>query len=416
MADPQDDFDSAAETEEEPVAPLPARPRLILLSPWQQDLDLNTKQGKALWDEGIKPLEAKFSGKGQDLPEFLSLFRDRARKCFWMDVLTFGGLNLIDNYGRITLPQVIQAANQRRTVMPSTLAEARPSINSLMMYYFLKESLESAPRKKLINKDGLINQDGPTLLKLVLDDTFVATQASTFNTKEKLYNMHPKNYKWNVQLLNQSVREIKLDLTAAGHEPDDTDMIINIFRAYGYFTNEDFISATSYWKNEWNSGVLQTSEELMQKADAKYDELKSLGTWSKKSAKDDQIVALTAKIKDLTKSKVNNQAKLQGSTNNKKYVTPSWKYDRTLSKTSILEKNNKVFKWCEGPGHGNKGMWVRGHEPGKCSANYSKPSNSMSKLDKTALTSIIKSSSDLYSLSDFEIESKVEAMLAIMSS
>ena len=44
----------------------------ILISPWQGTIDLSTKTGKALWDEGIKPLETKFSGLGKDVVRFLA--------------------------------------------------------------------------------------------------------------------------------------------------------------------------------------------------------------------------------------------------------------------------------------------------------------------------------------------------------
>ena len=36
----------------------------ILLSPWDGDINLSTKTGKSLWDEGTRPLENKFSGSG----------------------------------------------------------------------------------------------------------------------------------------------------------------------------------------------------------------------------------------------------------------------------------------------------------------------------------------------------------------
>ena len=58
------------------------------------------------------------------------------------------------------------------------------------------------------------------LLKLVLDDTFIASQASTFTIKDKFYDLNLKKYKWNVQTLNQDVREKQVDLIAAGHGSD----------------------------------------------------------------------------------------------------------------------------------------------------------------------------------------------------
>ena len=46
----------------------------------------------------------------------------------------------------------------------------------------------------------------------------------------------------------------------------------------------------------------------MNKADAKYEELRALGTWGKKS-NNEQIVALTAKITELQKSSPNKSNK-----------------------------------------------------------------------------------------------------------
>jgi len=223
----------------------------ILLSPWQGDIDLNTKAGKMLWDEGIKPLETKFSGYGKDLARFLADLKNRAEKCQWMGILTFPyRRTLLKNYGEITMSQVTMARDIRNATEALTLAQARPRINSLMMFYFLYDSLGPLPQKKLSTKLEDIQQDGPTLLKTVLDHTFVATQASTFTIKEKFYDLSLKKYKWNVFMLNQDVREKMADLEAAGHASDQTDVMISLFRAYNTSTNEEFISAVSFWKNE----------------------------------------------------------------------------------------------------------------------------------------------------------------------
>ena len=129
-------------------------------------------------------------------------------------------------------------------------------------------------------------------------------------------------------MLNQDVREKLADLTAAGHSADKTDIIISLFQAYNTTTNEDFRGAITYWKNKWNSKVWTTPDELMQRADSKYMELKNMGTWGKRAAKDDQFVALTNKIDKLTKQKAN-----KGNTSNSenKSAPPKWKYDRSLS-------------------------------------------------------------------------------------
>jgi hypothetical protein len=105
-----------------------------------------------------------------------------------------------------------------------------------------------------------------------------------------------KIYKWNVQQLNQDVRKKLTDLIAAGHASDATDIIISVFWAYKTANNDEFLNAVDFWKNEWNSKIITTPEALMNCADNKYIELRDLGTWGKRSAKDDQLIALTAQL------------------------------------------------------------------------------------------------------------------------
>jgi hypothetical protein len=404
-------------------APGPAQvlPPTILLSPWDGDLDLSQKTGKALWDEGIKPLENKFSGNGRDLVRFLADVTNRTKKCKWQAQLTIAGKNLLTNYGEITIAEV-EAARALRLAAPVTsLADARPKVNALMLYFFIYDSLGEVPQKKLSTKLSYIDQDGPLLLKVVLDQTFVATQASTFAIKEKFYALTLKQYKWNVQLLNQDVREKLVDLLAAGNASDETDILISLFRAYKTATNEEFLHAVDYWKNEWSAGSLITAEALMDKADKKYAELRDLGTWGKRSAKDDQIVALLSQVDALKKQGGGNAGKGEGKkpTAGNKKKGPQWKFDRSASSTNELTKNGKTYKWCTGPGHNKTPMWVV-HEPGQCTGDKSgvKKDNKPNQAGKTmynrqALTSILKKRGDL---TEEEVESKVDAMIAVMSS
>ena len=202
----------------------------ILISPWQGTIDLSTKTGKALWDEGIKPLETKFSGLGKDVVRFLADVKNRVHKCEWMDIVTFDNdRDLLNNWGRITKEEVIEARDTRDLLQVTNLQEARPQINALMMFHFLYDSLGTVPQKKISTRLASIQQDGPLLLKFVLDDTFIATTATTFTIKENFYDLNLKRYKWNVELMNQDVSEKMVDLIAAGHESDQTDVIIALF-------------------------------------------------------------------------------------------------------------------------------------------------------------------------------------------
>lgn len=153
------------------------------------------------------------------------------------------------------------------------LAKARPKINTLMMYYFLYDSLDSYLQKKLSTKLKETKQNRLMLLKFVLTDTFVATKAATFNIKEKFFEFNLKTYKWNVISMNQNVQEKRANLITAQTSTNDTDVIISLLCAYDGTSNEEFQSFVAFWRNQWESNIIIDAEGLMQKADAKYEEL-----------------------------------------------------------------------------------------------------------------------------------------------
>ena len=388
----------------------------ILLSPWDGDIDLSNKNGKSLWDEGIKPLENKFSGAGRDLSRFLADVANRAKKCKWQTILTINNKSLLTHYGEIDIQHVEAEKTLRGQVQATTLAQARPQVNALMLYHFVYDSLGPTPQKKVSTKIDDIDQDGPLLLKTVLDQTYMATHASTFSIKERFYELNLKNYKWDVQALNQDVREKLVDLIAAGNPSDRTDTIISLFRAYKTATNEEFFHSIDFWKNEWNSGSLTTADQLMDKADQKFVELQDLGTWGKRSAKDEQIIALTSQVETLQRGSGNTKEGDKKSNNNN--TNKKWKYDRSITSEKELKKNDKTYHWCTGPGHNETGMWVL-HAPGSCT-NGSKQNNGTKKgqndapktTDKQALTTMLEAKGFL----EDEMESKMEAILAVMDS
>ena len=92
----------------------------------------------------------------------------------------------------------------------------------------------------------------------------------------------------------------------------------------------------------------------MMRADAKYVELKTMGTWGKRSDKDEQIIALTAKVNELSKD----EKKKFKDNDDKKNQTPKWKYDRSLSKADTLERHGKTYllvHWTRTQGEANVG-------------------------------------------------------------
>ena len=71
-----------------------------------------------------------------------------------------------------------------------------------------------------------------------------------------------------------------------------------------------------------------------------------------------------------------------------------WKFNKSLGNNNKLNFNGSQYSWCEGPGHGNRGMWVK-HAPGTCTNNGSKTNsngnnNSSSANNANARTNIKK--------------------------
>ena len=65
----------------------------------------------------------------------------------------------------------------------------------------------------------------------------MATQTSVLSIRKRFHNLHLKHYKWNVIMLNQAVREMIVDLQAAGHKEDDQSVMLLLFDAYATTTN-----------------------------------------------------------------------------------------------------------------------------------------------------------------------------------
>ena len=173
----------------------PQEPLMIIVSPWQQDIDLRTKQGSNLWNEGTKPIDEKFTGQGRDVPRFIAIIKNHVSKCYLTGIIMINGKNLLSDYGTMSLEEVKRARDVRNMIIPTTLRQAQSKIKAQMLFHFIYSSLGSLPLRKISTRLEEIQQDGPTLLKVVLVDTFVATQAHTFKVKEQLYDLQLKAFK-----------------------------------------------------------------------------------------------------------------------------------------------------------------------------------------------------------------------------
>jgi hypothetical protein len=99
---------------------VPSVPVMIIVSPWQQDINLTTKHGSSLWNEGTKPVDEKFNGQGRDVPRFIALIKNHVSKCYLTEIIMINGKSLLSDYGTTSLEEVKRARDIRNAVIPMT--------------------------------------------------------------------------------------------------------------------------------------------------------------------------------------------------------------------------------------------------------------------------------------------------------
>jgi hypothetical protein len=340
----------------------------IIFSPYELKLDMSDKVGSKLFKEGAEKLPTKFTGEVKDFRLFINYLSSCATECCWdTTILEFvvngETLNLIKDYGRIPMQMITDARDLRNSITPVTNADARPRIDSRMMFKCLESSIDDKVYRQIMSKLTDISRDGPTMFKQITVGTFTTTQAQTFSIKTELYSMDLKRHKHNILKFHLNVDD-KIDtLNAVGKPPADDDIVIGLFKAYDTSNNALFKEYVRFLKSEYNEGRFTNRKDLMHKVEAKYDELCIENKWKVAKQEDDaNIIALNAMLKNYVKT---DDSKKKSKDNK----TPSWKYEKSVSPNGVYSKNVdgviKEYKWCDGPGHGGKGMWVL-HEPGAC--------------------------------------------------
>jgi hypothetical protein len=97
-----------------------------------------------MWEEGIEPLDRKFTGTAKDMTRFMGDLKVRVNKCRYADILRFGHLSLHTDHGQIAMTTVGSARDAfKARAPPKTLVEAQEGIHRLMMFHFLYDSLEN---------------------------------------------------------------------------------------------------------------------------------------------------------------------------------------------------------------------------------------------------------------------------------
>ena len=224
-----------------PAPPAPAVPAADpLMSPYEGGpLDLASQHGSSLFHNGSLALASKFMGKVNALQLFLANLKTRAKMCHWghpshgilMVAVNGNNYNLLDDYGKITEPQVQVA----QTAHNAADASPRSKQNSHMMYECIRASITEEANLSLTSRDQDFHEDGLSLFYHVVSQLFTAIFSNAQATCDNLSDFHLKRFKYNIiQVINyisSAVMTLK-PASSAGGTITDQEILYFQFKVY----------------------------------------------------------------------------------------------------------------------------------------------------------------------------------------
>ena len=326
-----------------------------------------------------------------NMHHFLKLLRHRANENGWDSDVT-GVLwvpedhqdqdsalrYLPTEYGRVTMEQI---TNFERSYLG---LETRASQDGYMIFKCLMNSLSKEARMKIetweseymiTNDQGTIVPSGNLLLKVIIRESHLDTNATTQSIRMKMSNLDEYMSKIgsDITKFNGYVKLLEGSLIARGQRSEA--LLSHLFKGYLAASDKTFIKYINEKMDRYEEGEEITADKLMQLADNKYRLLKERDEWDAPSAEEEKLLALQTEIEKLknmrkrkpengsneskrsTKSKSNRGNFIKGKNNQDK---PSWMF-----KLPSDDDLHKPRKW------NGKDWWYCGTETGgKCDGEY----------------------------------------------
>ena len=351
-------------------------------------LDYTKSEHSKIYKSAIREVRKEpFECEAEGLYRFLKDVQDRADEMGWSESILNITMevtddnepvqeNLIENYGTISLEQVVESELQYIN------EQGREAQDTYMLYKCLMASLSNTAKKKisLWSEQYRIGDSdhcsGVALLKIIIRESHLDTNATTNQIRTKLSNLdsYILTVDSDIDKFNQYVKLLIQSLTARNQKT--SDLLINLFKGYGAVSDEVFRAWLMRKQDDHEEGEELTPDDLMIAAKNKYDTMIEKGTWNAPTA-EEKIVALEAKFKSTIKSlgkkvsfdKSKKSAKPVGNKHSSKKNDDDdhpkkWKAPKQGDKKEA-EFNGYTWYWC-GKDTGGKCEKWRAHKPKEC--------------------------------------------------
>jgi hypothetical protein len=341
-------------------------------------INMADKTGSQLFNKGAEALPIRlsngtitgFDGKVANLKLFLQFLKQRANVFNWKNILEIPvdgtNMDLLSSYGQIT------TANVRAHVQTYIAHPTRDAQNSFMMYECLSKSLTDTALNDVLTETDTFTeaglQSGPLFLFAIIKKAAINTRSTTTHVRTSLSSLdkYILTIDCDIHLLHQYVKGLKQDLIARGEMSND--ILFNLFKGYAVVKDVDFKEYIKAKKSAYEDGTIELEEEtLMDIAQNKFDALVQEGTWNRPSAEQEQIIALTATLENLSRARVPAANKPKSARKKVSFASPranegdfAWKAVAPTDKSKTKVVNSKTYHWC--PQHK---AWTL-HTAGEC--------------------------------------------------
>ena len=211
-----------------------------------------------------------------------------------------------------------------------------------------------------IDANGQFFDDGPTMLKLLMDECNPSIRVGVESLKLKIENTRLQQHNNDVSKCMQSIQtNYRLILEAEGTHDN---LIRDVFNALLSSNNTNFHNYFNLEKMKWQSGKEYKYEELCKSACDIYTNMKTNGDWTRVDPKDAQIAALTTQVSHLKKNSDGNKYNANKDTRKKGDIDPR----RCTKKGDSIVIDGTTYWWC--PDHHHPIKFPNGlhmtHKPG----------------------------------------------------
>ena len=251
-------------------------------------LDFTEVECRKYYHKATKKLDSEelFDCSPENMHHFLKLLDFRAKEHGWADYIN--GILWIpedandpnselrylpDEYGRVSLEQITEF---ERSYLGT---ESRVAQDAHMLFTCLMNSLSKEARMKIEaweneyvidNNAGTKTPSGNLLLKVIIRESHLDTNATTQSIRMKLSNLddHMLKISSNITQFNGYVKLLVRSLNARGQRAEA--LLTHLFKGYLAASDKAFVKYINDKKDRYEEGTEMDADKLMQLADNKY--------------------------------------------------------------------------------------------------------------------------------------------------